>query len=111
MKPFKYVIAATALLFLVGPALAQTDAHHPDSTTAPAAEAMTPAKPSDATTSCPDMMMNMMQQGMTGASQMQMMQMMQMMQSMQAMQMNMMQQMQKMQQMQGGKDSADKTSP
>ena len=109
MKTFKYTLAATALLFLVSPALAQTDTHHPGST-APAAEATVPAKPGSGTTECPDMMA-MMQQGMTGASQMQMMQMMQMMQSMQAMQMNMMQQMQKMQQMQSGKDPADKASP
>ena len=93
-----FLLASAAVLALSAPALAQTDSHHPDSTTEPAnKESSAPAVP-DATvptapTECPPQTM-MMGAGMEG---MPMMQMMKMMESMLLTQKAMMETMQLMQ--------------
>ncbi|ODT17519.1 MAG: hypothetical protein ABS35_25645 [Kaistia sp. SCN 65-12] len=106
MRSLKYLFAATIIVALASPALAQSDPHHPDAAetapaldatdAAPLAETPDPAKTEPNATACPDMMSMMMQSG-TPNSQSMMMQMMQMMQSMQMMQMQLMQQMRQMQ--------------
>lgn len=109
MRSLKYLFAATMIIALASPALAQSDPHHPDKAeTAPAVDAADAALPTETpvpatteanTTACPDMMsmMKMMMQPETADTQSMMMQMMQMMQSMQMMQMQLTQQMQQMQ--------------
>lgn len=104
MRSLKYLFAATMIIALASPALAQSDPHHPDKAeTAPAVDAADAALPTETpvpatteanTTACPDMML---MQPETADTQSMMMQMMQMMQSMQMMQMQLTQQMQQMQ--------------
>ena len=131
MRTIKSLLAATLLLSLVNPALAQTDPHHPEGAETPAAnEEAAPAEEGataaptapvaagSAANKCPEMMgmmgmMPMMQQGMAAKPDMSMMQMqMQMMQMMQMqMQMQVQMQMQMMQIMQNGNPAARDASP
>lgn len=100
MRLIKLLVMAALFIGLSGPALAQTDPHHPEGDATPAVADMPAGNtqpavppPGNATTQCPDMM-GMMQGGGTlmPTMQMHMMAMMQMhMQLMQQMQGGMMQ--------------------